>query len=550
MKVNTFYSLKTQNFPEMRKQFVMKKLASRTLASVPKSTILISLICAIGLTYQIIDVCERYFTYGTVSRIIMQLPLNIDMPGASVCFRIEKILNRDDIFKNRKIRVPEAKKNWTAYYLEMNKLSVAEIFEYTPQTKNVLSKTTTGCMVRYPGNFAINYPYAMGSDCYRILLIQKYMQRQFMCYKFSVQMEKIIDKEFNMASKDRNKNMVPDKRRKNASTLLIDESSLTPNLPGLIYNIWLDNALFGEVTLYSSFAHGHDTCPLFDSIFASSYDNSHSSNTTMPDFHITPRSVTISRLPRPYDTECTDYAPFRSRYEKILSSVRKESEQSLKLIPTFSHVYERHKYPYLSPYHVRNSTIAAQLKGIINSFHIEDPECFIKYFVTDMKTILSTNVKVSLIWPQDVSLSIDYQADKVLIDLVIYISSCVGLWFGITLIHCFQGTLKLLKAIINHPRREQQQYIKDGAAIAGSERYQEGANLSENHSGIRRKQSISARSLQIKESSDLNKLVEKSVVNYSALLHQRTLRSVDWVLSRFEDRINDKIHNASKSYKH
>ena len=73
-------------------------------------------------------------------------------------------------------------------------------------------------------------------------------------------MDKIIDKEFNMASKDGNKSTAPHKRRKNASTLLIDESSLTPNLPGLIYNIWLDNALFGAVTLYSSFAHGHDTC--------------------------------------------------------------------------------------------------------------------------------------------------------------------------------------------------------------------------------------------------------------------------------------------------
>ena len=289
---------------------------------------------------------------------------------------------------------------------------------------------------------------------------------------------------------------------------------------------------------------------LFDSIFASSYDHSHSSNTTMPDFHITPRSIAISRLPRPYDTECTDYAPFRSRYEKILNGVRRESEQSLKLIPTFSHVYGRHKYPYLSPYHVRNSTIAAQLKVIINSFHVEDPECFIKYYVTDMKTILGTNVKVSLIWPQDVSLSIDYQADKILIDLIIYISSCVGLWFGITLIHCFQGTLKLLKVIIHHPRRGQQKCIKDGAAIVSSGRRYERMNLSGNHSGIKRQQSMSVRSLTIKEFSDLNRLIEKSVANYSTLLHQRTLRSVDWILSRFEDRINDKINNASGSYKH
>ena len=143
----------------------------------------------IGLIVQVTDVTDRYLEYRTKTLIEMELPQRIQMPKLSVCFRSDGLLKRDAIQRAKNIIVPEGSKNWTAFYLAVEKLSAQDMFDYTPSPSEVLTSNETACHVRMPKRFSIKYPYSKAPECYQMLKIKKFIQRQFMCYKFSVKLK-------------------------------------------------------------------------------------------------------------------------------------------------------------------------------------------------------------------------------------------------------------------------------------------------------------------------------------------------------------------------
>lgn len=433
------------------------------MASISVSKFLIGLVCMIGLIVQVTDVTNRYLEYRTKTLIEMELPVRIQMPKLSVCFRSDGLLKKDAIRRTKNIIIPEGSKNWTAFYLEVEKLSVQDMFDYTPSPSEVLASKNTACQVRMPKSFSIKYPYSKASECYQMLKIRKFIQRQFMCYKFSVKLKEM--RQIKDAKKlDAENSTQPLKREGEAvaqkNDMQIEESSLTPNLPGVIYSVSLDNAYFGGVALLTAFVHGADTSPLFDSIFTPSvqHDRDKKSNSSYADMQITYRSLSIQRLEPPYSTMCSSYHPHRSRLEATLSKVRRDAVKLLRIIPTLDQIYERRlprdaeqskaqrdnttidenkdydeTLPITTSYHVRNASLAMHLQSLIRKHTLINPECSIKYYVTTIKSSVGKSVKMTLNWPQDVTLTIRYSPVDDILDYIIYLSTCLGLWLGVAI---------------------------------------------------------------------------------------------------------------------
>ena len=280
------------------------------------SKTLIPLICTIGLMVQVIDVTQRYLQYPTKTLIQMEVALKIKMPSLSVCFRSDGLLKRSLIKDMKGITLPITDANWTAYYEALEKLSVKDLFHFSPQANEILAKDNAACMIRFPGSFAVQYPFSDAEECYQMFAIRRFIQRQFMCYRFTVKLHQTP-----------------------MDCLLLTENNLTPNLPGTIYSIWLDKKLFGDISLLTAFAHGVDTSELFDSVFTPSFAHQKGIDSYV-DLSITYRSLSITRLPPPYNTQCLNYHPFGSRLEKLLSNVRRGAIDSLKIVPTLDQIHE------------------------------------------------------------------------------------------------------------------------------------------------------------------------------------------------------------------
>ena len=173
---------------------------------------------------------------------------------------------------------------------------------------------------------------------------------------------------------------------------------------------------------------------------------------------ITYRSLSIQRLEPPYDTMCSSYHPHRSRLEATLAKVRRDGMKLLGIIPTFDQIYERQlsrdaeqskaeqdtttidenkdyddTLPITTSYHVRNVTLAMRLQSLIRKHTLIYPECSIKYYITTIKSSIGKGVKMTLNWPQDVTLTIRYSPVDGTLDYIIYLSTCIGLWLGVAI---------------------------------------------------------------------------------------------------------------------
>ena len=464
-------------------------------------TYAIYIACAVGCVYHISHITEWYFKYPTQTMLDMRLPLEIQMPQLSACFRLDIMIKRDQLLISKGMNLPDGPSNWTAFYEQLQKLTIADILDYTPSPMEVLSQKGDACKVRYPDAFAVKYPYSNAHDCYAMFNITKYIQRQFMCYKFSV-------------------SNVPKDKNGRQTKIEVDEYSLSPNLPGLIYSLHLNNAIYGDVSLLSTFIHGENSSKLFDSIFAPSieYKRNQRVHNTYANIDVSYRSVRIYRLEPPYDSMCRNYSPYGSRLEMTLDKVREEAVRTLDLVPAMDQVEQRYNSSLMTSMHVRNTTIAHALSELLHTYRVKSPECYIRYYLTGMRISGGSSVKINVNWPQDVYLILRMKPEQSTLDFIIYLSSVIGLWFGLTILDCFI-TIRRIQGIFRKKR------ARNAASLAFDQRHKFLPVIPSGHT--------------LRPEFVKNDTLRLEPLRFSSLDH--TLKSLDTVLARFEARLMNNV---------
>ena len=108
--------------------------------------------------------------------------------------------------------------------------------------------------------------------------------------------------------------------------------------------------------------------------------------------------------------------------------------ERLKLVPTFDFVHERFEYPVISSDKIWNKTIARTFREFIAEYRNSNPDCHMKYFITNVKAGRGENVRVTIKWPNNVNIEILYQSGQNVLDLIIYTNSSLRLWSGLSVI--------------------------------------------------------------------------------------------------------------------
>lgn len=326
-----------------------------------------------------------------------------------------------------------------------------------------------------------------------------------MCYKFSV---------LNV-SKDKNGHQ---------TKMAVDEYSLSPNLPGLIYSLQLDKAIYGDVSLLSTFIHGENSSKLFDSIFAPSieYKRNQKIDNTYANVDVSYRSVRIRRFKPPYDTKCRNYFPYGSRLEMTLEKVREEAIRTLNLVPAMDQVEQRYNSSLLTAKHVRDPAIAQKLVKLMKTYRIKSPECYIRYYLTGTKIFGGSSVKINVNWPQDVYFILTSKPEQSILDFIIYLSSVIGLWFGFTILDSL-FIIRSAKQFITRRRNT------NSTSLAFDQRHKFPPMITIPSSDTLRPQLVGSDTLRIHP------------LRYSSLNHNQVLRSLDTVLAKFEARVMNDV---------
>lgn len=384
------------------------------------SSVAIITICSIGLMYQIESVSERYFEFRTKTLINMVLQSKVGYPSVSICFRFNDMLDREKIKKYKNIKL----KHWSEpgydndkFFSNTMNLTVSEIFNFTPMEDNVLAKGV-GCNIRYPEQYMTEYVNT--SHCYRSFRIRKYLVREYVCFLFQPR----------ITNKD----------------LYIHEFNLSPALVGIMYRLFLNKNIFKNMYVMSLAVHSNRSAILYDTLFSS---NILMKMNTLPTTFVFHREFERLRMKKPYDTACIPVPIGRSTwYEYMLKKVDRQSVSkwnfSIPFRLSFNSSLNSRK---VLDYRIFRDIPAYRewlVDAMKRSFNDAPINCFTNYFTTRSQMFHDGRTAFAVTWTQDEKIFLVHASEQELIDFIVYLCSCIGIWFGFSSYSVLNSSKKLI----------------------------------------------------------------------------------------------------------
>ena len=392
------------------------------LISARKFSFLTFLICSIGLIIQIYHVSHNYFMYITQTNIEMEMPLKITVPSLSSCWLIPTIFNqtRLELSTGRTFRGwSEPGFSWFDNESEdKNELTVSDIFDYTPNPEEIFDATSPACSIRIKDQFVVKH--LMKPVCMKITLIEKYIQKHYMCYKM--------------------KSIRPNE------SLQAYEYAVSPSFVGMIFKVHLNREIFKESNVFSAFVHNNVSSDYYDSLFASEHfrpppENRSVWNEKFVNVRVSFQEVMIKRLPPPYNTMCEDYRQFYTNTELKMSLLNNRTMDRLNRVTTFMQLWEPLNYPMVSPSNFRDKVFLKEFNQIIKNQTDEygRPACYFSLLISSSGYHEGPKLSISVYWPRDPRIEILYQPEQEMNEFLIYVCSVIGIWYGLSMMSVSDG---------------------------------------------------------------------------------------------------------------
>ena len=402
------------------------------MAKMNKSFFSISfkLFCLTGFVYQIFQISLKYFEFRTTTKVALQLDTRLNNPSIIICTRFTDIIDRSNHLKY-KINA-KSRYNLDENFDDMSKLTIKEVFDLTPKPEDAM----IGCQFRENDYSVDSHPR---DHCYSIFRVTKYLEGTFICYQFRTI---VADSNFRcdlapLSYRSFNDlyAIVLHPRFVNSNAIKLisyipENSNSSHNDPPLISRRYFDWRLrYGR--------HG---------------PNSSSMNylQVSGDLHF------ITRLQKPYETQCVE------RIDEAHPSCRRkcniESFRKHNLFPPNEFTTEPLLLKTLNSETLTNKSLLEDVKNQNEKCTTECTRnlCDDSYSVSSVvSNFLKLNETLSIVsaCSSRPSVSIEYLPRVSLMDLILYCSSSLGIWFGFSVISInpFQGKI----AKTNHLKHEQ-----------------------------------------------------------------------------------------------
>ena len=362
-----------------------------------------SLICLSGFIFQVYQVCDLYFRFQTTSKTEFEFREIEDYPTIMYCPRFTDLLNRTN-YKEYGIGSTPIK-NLDELDHELNTLSIQNISELTPNE----SDTMQGCQVRDEN---ISGPlFRNAKECNKFFMVTKSVNGEKVCYTFMPRV------------------------RRNYSVGDVASSRL---YAGVIYQVFLRPSLAQSVigyfiTYFEDSAFNRD--PLNSRLYQARVVNTATFNRST--FAIIGETVTIKRLPPPFDTKCVEGHQRGACYEVCLI----DKFSVIKKIPWSGFHRDKivMKMPTSKDFDNENTR-----RLIFNSFQEchglckLKSECETSFGRTTVqefedRTLVENFVLMAMI-PAGPHLNLYAVPFLNLIEFVVQVGSCFGVWFGLAII--------------------------------------------------------------------------------------------------------------------
>ena len=376
-----------------------------------KLNICFKLLCLIGFVYQMTHISLEYFSFKTNTKVTLVLHAKSANPSIIFCTHYTDILDRTD-YQRYGIH-QERSFNFTEMLSDHTKLTIRDIFDLTPHP----NKTMIGCQIREHDHNVQTYPL---DQCYSMFHIRKFHEGAFICYQFRT---RIVDSNFRC-----------------------HEASLSYHSNTELYLISLDRQflLSNAIKVISFIPQGiqdsftsfpFESRRFFESTERYTYDAPETSK--MNQLFISAESFFTTRLGSPYDTDCAE------EFEKTETFCRRRCN-----IASFSKhgIFPPNEF-CVKPLPIKHlNVLTMENKTLFQDVQARNEECMKMcnrkgchewYSVTNLKAVpykLNATLSIVSSCSNKPTVIIQYLPRITFMELFMYVSSSLGIWFGISVL--------------------------------------------------------------------------------------------------------------------
>lgn len=371
-------------------------------------------ICTLRLLEQVQHVSQRYFEYRTRTIISVMIPAEDEYPSISLCFRYHDMLDRHKItikYPHLKLkRYRDPKFDSQKFFEATANFTISELFNFTANVDGILAPEK-GCIIRYPSKLTTDSETP--KTCYERFIVKKYLVRQDVCYLF---IPRITDE-----------------------MLQLHEYTLAAGFPAEMYTLLLDKSIFRFFGTLSVAIHSNESAFIPDITFASSIDLRTENLPTTSVYH---RKLIRTSLPYPYDTKCRHWnIGLRSLYAEQFRIIDQKAMEmynfSVPFYPTFnSSINVRKLINYRA---FKNGPARQQVVDLVEQNLKLTDTCYQVNFITKSQFVNDEGSAFTAHWTRDENFISLRAPEQELLDYIVYVCSCIGIWFGLSAYSVFDA---------------------------------------------------------------------------------------------------------------
>ena len=370
-------------------------------------------LCLAGFSYHVTDISIEYFAYKTNTKTFVSLNSRFENPSIVLCIRYMDIFDRS---RHPRLRQRFSNESEEEYEDDMKKLTVSDIFAMTPHPSQVMNS----CDFREDDHGAAEHN---ASECEKLFHVNKYEVGRYVCYQF---LTKVRDSQFDC-----------------------NNFSFSLTYANVMYAVTLNhsfsNANFIRVM---SFVPSHyEEDHLSEKIIPASsrrfygfllrYPRGLKEKSTKRYIAVSGDMIKINRMESPYDTKCTKNKKL-SR-EACVRNCNFKIFYEYNMTPPNEFIFDdKLNIRGFSMRDYENRTLVRQIerKVLFCSEKCTRDLCSELISVTrvDTRPYLYENgsFTVASFCSKSPSVFITFEPTINFYEFVIYLSSCCGIWFGIS----------------------------------------------------------------------------------------------------------------------
>ena len=398
------------------------------------SSYLFLIICFSGFVFQLQQVSELYFSYETTSKTEFQIREVENYQTVMYCPRFADLLNRTN-FEEYGLR-PTPPASLKDLEDDLYRLTIKDILELTPREGDAIYNCYLTKDIRENISAILSLQH---QQCYDYFKVIKSVNGERICYS-----------------------LMPRKQRRYSVGDAASSQTHTDIVYQIILNPSLSKTILGYFITYLV-DPATELDPLNSRIYKARVWNTFTLNQSR--CVIYGESIDVYRLPPPYDTRCTPGHNREVCYEDCLI----ENFRTINRIPSSGFHKHKEHIKMLTSLDLRNLTISSHTALCFKKCHLKCKlitECETQFTRTSVQEyrnqnhLYASNFAIVSMVPMGPHISVRTVVTLTLVEYIIQIGSCIGVWFGLSIISfnpvkwkIFQKNNATSRVINNHSRR-------------------------------------------------------------------------------------------------